>query len=125
MHREAPHAQPGGGSSTVASCPPRTNRLPAPREVLDGHGIDEPTPVGSAVGPCRQARPAAAGPDPDSITVTQFRKTVPGGFPIARVAQALKATTAHVIYLLSRHLTDWSPRRLRHFQHTAAAGSVR
>ncbi|TJZ99046.1 hypothetical protein [Actinacidiphila oryziradicis] len=45
---------------------------------------------------------------------------MPGGdFSVAQLARTLKTTTAHVIYLLSRHPVDWSPPRFRRTQHTS------
>ncbi|MFE6398111.1 hypothetical protein [Streptomyces alboflavus] len=60
------------------------------------------------------------GLDPESITAPQLHEAIPAGdFSIAQVAQRLNTTTAHVIYLLSRHPVDWSPPRFRRTQHTA------
>ncbi|MET8537019.1 hypothetical protein ABZV67_35755 [Streptomyces sp. NPDC005065] len=90
------------------------------RTILDEHGIDEPLQwVPRLDAAClRQLR--LPGPDPDSITVTRLHQAVPSGdFSIARLAQALDTTTAHVAYLLSRHPIDWSPPRFRHTQRTA------
>ncbi|WP_224295237.1 MULTISPECIES: TniQ family protein [Streptomyces] len=90
------------------------------QELLDEHGIDEPLQWTPRL-PARVLRHLALpGPDPDSITVAQLHRAVPGGdFSIAQLARTLNTTTAHVICLLSQHPADWSPPRFRRTQHTA------
>ncbi|WP_435599839.1 TniQ family protein [Streptomyces sp. C10-9-1] len=87
--------------------------------LLNEHGINEPLQWTPRL-PARVLRHLALpGPDPDSVTVTQLHRAVPGGdFSIARLARTLNTTTDHVVYLLSQYPIDWSPPRFRRTQHT-------
>ncbi|MEY9997125.1 hypothetical protein ABIE67_009157 [Streptomyces sp. V4I8] len=90
------------------------------RTILDEHGIDEPLQWSPCLDAAGLRNLELPGPAPDGITVARLHQAVPGGdFSIARLAQALDTTTAHVIYLLSRYPVDWSPPRFRRTQHTA------
>ncbi|MEU3518891.1 TniQ family protein [Streptomyces sp. NPDC006654] len=90
------------------------------RTILDEHGIDEPVQWAPRLAPAVLRPLTLPGPDPESITVDRLHEAVPvGDFSIAQVARRLNTTTAHVIYLLSRHPVDWSPPRFRRTQHTA------
>ncbi|MEV5981426.1 TniQ family protein [Streptomyces sp. NPDC052114] len=80
------------------------------RAILDEHDIDEPLQWAPRLAPTALRPLTLPGPAPDSITVAQLHQAVPvGDFSIAQVAHRLNTTTAHVIYLLSRHPVDWSP----------------
>lgn len=90
------------------------------RQILDEHGIDEPVQWAPRLDTASLRRLQLPGPDPGSITVAQLHQALPcEDFSIARLAQALNTTTAHVIYLPSRHPVDWSPPRFRRTQRTA------
>ncbi|OAR26733.1 hypothetical protein A8W25_28235 [Streptomyces sp. ERV7] len=90
------------------------------RRILDEHGIDEPLQWAPRLDAASLRPLRLPGPDPDSITKARLHQAAPSGdFSIAQVAQTLHTTTAHVIYLFSRHPVDWSPPRFRRTQHTA------
>ncbi|MFJ6438458.1 TniQ family protein [Streptomyces sp. NPDC091416] len=90
------------------------------RALLDQHGIDEPVHWAPDL-PARALRHLVLpGPAPDSVSIADLHRTAPAGdFSIAQLARTLNTTTAHVIYLLSRHPVDWSPPRFRRTQLTA------
>lgn len=88
--------------------------------LLDEHGIDEPVHWAPQLPGRPLDRLVLPGPDPESITAAQLHRAAPvGDFSVAQLARTLKTTTAHVIYLLSRHPVDWSPPRFQCTQHTA------
>jgi hypothetical protein len=90
------------------------------RGILEQHAIDEPVQWAPRLDTASLDRLRLPGPDLDSITVARLHQAVPSGdFCIARLAQALNTTTAHVTYLLSRHPVGWSPPRFRRAQQTA------
>ncbi|MFF4260303.1 hypothetical protein ACFY1L_55175 [Streptomyces sp. NPDC001663] len=86
----------------------RPARSSAPRRV--GHLVlSSKNAIGRSRSSCSFHSGSAAGAA-QMVTVARLHQAVPGGdFSIARFAQALDTTTAHVIYLLSRHPVDWSP----------------
>ncbi|MEU2872768.1 hypothetical protein ABZ769_26720 [Streptomyces olivoreticuli] len=117
MSRSSGQGWPSTGQNTsgCASQPGHTAR-----RILDEHGTDEPVQRAPRRDTARLRRLRLPGPDLDSINVARLHQAVPSGdFSIARVAQALNTTTAHVMYLPSRPPVDWSPPRFRRTQHTA------